>query len=243
MGINQKIVYHLTKDIPGRKCGWPGIRGHALKLLQEIIQHGYVLSSKLVAGQKYYILKKYFPNLHRTNIYNKSIIYLDDKASVAARAFLSDIDKKVMSFQELKQITKTFGIDLSTDEKYKYTGKSRNHKPPIIRRRDGGFLSSYCKDQLKIDDYMDETGFLGRKVIKKSCKYNVSDDGVLLSDDDSLAFFYIRRYWAKVVPKVDKTSSKSTKKWICTIALLTYFIENFTKIIKKLNKKKQIREF
>ncbi|KYK26858.1 hypothetical protein AYK20_08555 [Thermoplasmatales archaeon SG8-52-1] len=202
LGINHKIVYHVTQDLPSRKCGWPGIRGHALKLLQEIIQHGYVLSSKISAGQKYSILRKYFPNIYRTNIYNKSIIYLDDKASVAARAFLSNMDKKILSFQELKQITKTFGIELSLDEKYKFTGKAKTSKHPIIRRRDGGFLSSYCKDQLKIDDFSSKTRFFGRKVIKKSCKNNVSDGDGLLSDDDSLAFFYIRRYWPQVVPNV-----------------------------------------
>ena len=46
-----------------------------------------------------------------------------------------------MSFQKLKQITKTYGIELSTEEKYKFTGKTRNQKTPIIRRKDGGYLS------------------------------------------------------------------------------------------------------
>jgi len=125
-------------------------------------------------------------------MYNKTILYLDDKASVAARAFLSDMNRKIMSFPELKQITKTFGIELSREEKYKFIGKSRKHKLPVIRRKDGGFLSSFHKDQLKIDDYMGETGFLGKNVSKKSCKNRVSDDEVLLTNDDSLAFFYIR---------------------------------------------------
>ena len=41
-------------------------------------------------------------------MHNKTILYLGDKASVAARAFLSDMNKKIISFQELKQVTKTF---------------------------------------------------------------------------------------------------------------------------------------
>ncbi|MHA2040033.1 MAG: hypothetical protein ACW98X_26775, partial [Promethearchaeota archaeon] len=98
--------------------------------------------------------------------------------------------------------TKIFGIELSTDEKYKYTGKTRDQKSPIIRRKDGGFLSSYCKDQRKIDDFMDGNGFFGKKVVKKSCNNFVSDGDVLLRNDDSLAFFYIRKYCVKVVPKV-----------------------------------------
>ena len=32
------------------------------------------------------------------------------------------------------------------------------------------------------------------KVSKKPCKNRVSDDDVLLTNDDSLAFFYIRKY-------------------------------------------------
>lgn len=114
---------------------------------------------------------------------------MDDKTSIAARAFLSGIDKKIMSFQKLKQVTKTFSIELSSKEKYKFTGKSRKHKPPSIHRKYGGFLSGYHKNQLKIDDYMDETGFLGKKVAK-SLKNNVSVDDSLLKNDDSLVSFY-----------------------------------------------------
>ena len=193
-GISENTVYRKTQDLPGSQYGWPGIRGKTLKLLQEIMQNGYILSSKISAGQKYYVLRKYFPNINRINMYNKTVLYLDDTASVAARAFLSGMNRKVMSFQELKQITKTFGIELSTEEKYKFTGKTRNRKSPIIRRKNGGFLSSYCKDQRKIDDFMDGNGFLGKKVVKKSCKNRVSDGDVLLRNDDSLAFFYIRKY-------------------------------------------------
>lgn len=76
----------------------------------------------------------------------------------------------------------------------KFTGETRDHKSPIIHRKDGGYLSSYCKDQRKIDDFMDRNGFLGKKVVKKSCENNVSYGDVLLNTDDSLAFFYIRKY-------------------------------------------------
>ena len=193
-GLHPTVVYRWTQDLPGSQFGWPGIRGKTLKLLQEIMQHGYVLSSKIQAGKKYYILKKYFPNINRINMYNKTVLYLDDKAPVAARAFLSNMNKKIISFQELKQVTKTFGIELSSEEKHKFVGKSRRQKLPVIRRKDGGFLSSYHKSQCKIDDFMGETGFLGKNVSKKVCKNCVSEDNVLLKNDDSLAFFYIRRY-------------------------------------------------
>jgi hypothetical protein len=192
-GIHPHTVYRRTLDLSSSQFGWHGIRGNTLKLLQEIMQHGYVLSGKQSIRSKYQILKKYFPNICKTNMYNKTILYLDDKASVAAKAFLSNTNKKVMSFQELKQVTKTFGIELTTQEKYKFTGKTRNQKHPIFRRKDGGFLSSYCKDQRKIDDFMGETVFLGKKVVKKSCNNYASDGDVFLGNDDSLAFFYIRK--------------------------------------------------
>ena len=73
---------------------------------------------------------------------------MDDKASIATRAFLSGIDREIMSFKKLKQVTKTFGMELSSKVKYKFTGKSRKHKPPSIHRKYGGFLSGYHKNQL-----------------------------------------------------------------------------------------------
>ena len=151
-------MYKKTQDLPNKNFGWLGIRGQTLKLLQEIMQNGYVLSSKIKSGNKYRILRKYFPNINRINMYNKTVLYLDDKASVAARAFLNDRDKKIMSFQELKQVTKTFGIELSSEEKHRFVGNPRSKKLPMIRRKDGGFLSSYSKSQCKIDDFIGGSG-------------------------------------------------------------------------------------
>ena len=45
------------------------------------------------------------------------------------------------------------------------------------------------KKQLKIDDYMNENGFLGKNCPKKVCKKSISEDDDLLKNDDSLAFF------------------------------------------------------
>ena len=193
-GIHTTVVYRWTQDLPGGQYGWPGIRGKTLEILQELIKHGYVLGSHFNAGHKYRILRKYFPNICKISMYNKTVLYLDDKASVAARAFLSDMNKKIISFQELKQVTKTFGIELSSEEKHRIIGKPRKHKPPVIRRKDGGFLSSYSESQSRIDDFMGETGFLGKNNLKKVFKDNSSKDDSLLINDDSLAFFYIRRY-------------------------------------------------
>ena len=201
-GLHSHTVYRKTQDLTGCKLGWYGIRGNTLKLLQEIMQLGYVLSSKQSTSTKYRILKKYFPNICRINMQRKTILYLDDKASVAAKAFLSDMNKKIMSFQELKQITKVFGIELSSEEKHKIVGKSRKHKHPVIRRKDGGYLSSYSEFQMKTDDFNENYVFPHKSTTVKSQKIQSSNEDSLLTNDDSLIDFYIRKYWDKVVPKV-----------------------------------------
>jgi hypothetical protein len=192
-GVNPKAVYRLTQDLPSQ-YGWPGIRGKTLKMLQEILQNGYILSSKIQAGDKYHVLKKYFPNIIRINMHNKSILFLDDKAPIAARAFLSDMGKKIMSFQELKQITKVFGIELTGEEKHQIIGKKCKNVFPVIRRKDGGFMSSYNNKQFKIDDFLSDIDFIGKKDFKLVSKNHSTNEDSYLEKDDSLAFFYIRKY-------------------------------------------------
>ena len=193
-GLHPTVVYRWTQDLPGGQYGWPGIRGKTLEILQELIKHGYVLCSHFNAGHKYRILKKYFPNIRKISMYNKTVLYLDDKASVAARAFLSDMNRKIISFQELKQVTKTFGIELSSEEKHRIIGKLRKHKLPVIRRKDGGFLSSYSESQMKLDDFNEEEGFPHKSMSVKSQKIQSSNEDSLLTNDDSLIDFYIRKY-------------------------------------------------
>jgi hypothetical protein len=193
-GLHPTVVYRWTQDLPGGQYGWPGIRGKTLEILQEIIKHGYILCTRFNAGHKYQTLKKYFPNICKIHMYNKTILYLDDKASIAARAFLSDMNRKIMSFQELKQVTKVFGIELSSEEKHRIIGKPGKRMLPVIRRKDGGFLSSYDKSQLKIDDFMGETGFLGKNSSKREQKNHVFKNGSLLENGDSLVDFFIRMY-------------------------------------------------
>ncbi len=193
-GVHPTVVYRWTQDLPGSQYGWPGIRGKTLEILQELIKYGYVLCSNFNAGHKYRILRKYFPNICKISMYNKTVLYLDDKASVAAKAFLAGMNKKIISFQELKQVTKTFGIEFSSEEKHKIIGRTRRHKLPVIRRKEGGFLSSYSESQCKIDDFMGNSGFFGKNDLKNPCKNRVSENDALLTNDDSLAFFYIRKY-------------------------------------------------
>lgn len=155
LGVSTSAVYHIAKDFPSRPYGSPGIRGGTLKLLQDIVLNGCAFYSHGDSGQKYKMLKKYFPSVCKIKMYNRTIFFLEDKKDVAARVFLENINKKIISYQELKQVTKVFNTNLSKKEKKAFLGRFRSKKP------------------LKIQG---------------------SNNNSLLENDDSLAFFYIRKY-------------------------------------------------
>jgi hypothetical protein len=115
--ISSATVYYWTKDVPSKNIGWPGIRGKTLDMLQELLTKGYVFAKCSNSQKRYMLLHKYFPTIRRIKIYNQHILYLEGKEGVAARAFIDKIYKRIISFQELKQITNVFGIDLSRSEK------------------------------------------------------------------------------------------------------------------------------
>ena len=97
-------------------------------MLQELITKGYVICSVDCQGQKYRILKKYFPTIQRTRYGCCSIIFLDDKSHLAVQAFLRKIRKNIISYQELKNITKIFNIELNKNEKKEFIGKKQLEK-------------------------------------------------------------------------------------------------------------------
>jgi len=115
LGLSYDTVLFYTKDIrlKSRKKGidYFGIYGKSLDLLKELIENGYAFSSKKYNTAHYVKLKKYFPDIRRTKMYGKMIYFLDDKSKTATEAFLKTLNKKVMSYQELKQVEKVFNID------------------------------------------------------------------------------------------------------------------------------------
>lgn len=116
--ISTATVYYWTKDVPSKNIGWPGIRGKTLDILQELLTKGYAFSSDNHFQSRYMTLRKYFPTIHRINIYKKNILYLEGKENEAAQAFINHLHgKRIISYQELKQITKVFGTKLSRPEK------------------------------------------------------------------------------------------------------------------------------
>ena len=155
LNLPPDVVYKFAKDLPSRSCGWPGIRGGTLELLQELLTEGYAMHPCYAIKQRYKVLKKNFPTVCKVKMYGKNIFFLEDKADKAAKVFLENINKKIISYQELKQITKVFGVNLTQKEKLE---------------------------------------FLSKNLSKKPCKNRVFEGDTLLKNDDSLAFFYIRKY-------------------------------------------------
>ena len=141
MNLIQK-GYYWTKDIPSKNCGWPGIRGKTLDLLQEIMRNGYVVPEGRFLTKQFSTLKKYFPQIYRIKIYNKQIFLLKGKEELAARAFLEYSHKKIISYQELRSVTKVFGIDINKQEKEAFLCKNRGRRWGKNRgvQKEGPFL-------------------------------------------------------------------------------------------------------
>lgn len=126
--VPKTTVYRMTEDLPSRSCGWPGIRGETLQVLQGLLINGYFVDRRCNTKQRYIQLKKYFPTVHKVKMYGKNIFFIEGREDVAVRALLEIIEKKIVSYQELKQITKVFDTDLSKSEKEEFLFKNRSKK-------------------------------------------------------------------------------------------------------------------
>ena len=153
--LHETTVYKIARDLPSKPCGWPGIRGRTLEILQELVLKGYYICSHEDQKKRFFQLKKSFPTLYRAKMNRMTIFYLEGRQDDAARAFLGTIGKKIISYQELKGITDVFHANLSKQEKQAFLGRNRSKRFPKS--------ISEQKDSLR-------------------------------EKEDSLAFFYIRRY-------------------------------------------------
>jgi len=128
LGISYKAVYRNAKHLPSKPCGWPGIRGKTLELLQELLMKGYKICSHDDPKNNFFTLKKYFPILHRTKMNNKTIFYLEGHENDAAKAFLESTSKKIISYQQLIKITDVFNASLTKKEKEEFLFKKQGNK-------------------------------------------------------------------------------------------------------------------
>jgi len=152
--LSTTTVFNIAKDLPNTPGGWSGIRGKTLELLQEIVSKGYVSYSYGYVQQRYMVLRKYFPTICKVTIYGKSIFYLKGKEDEAVRAFLENTRKKIISYQELTEITNVFHANLTKKEKeaflFKKQGNKRtkNHKVQrdgSLRENDDSFSFFYIR--------------------------------------------------------------------------------------------------
>jgi hypothetical protein len=205
MGINESVVRSHTHDLPSLNRGEPNIKGKAVDLLKQLLEVGYVHSTteNYLALQR---LRRILPMIQLTRIDYKRVYYLNDKNKIALQAIIRLNKSRVISYQELKSVSKVFGVDLSSEEKHDYARPRKNHMLPVIRKKEGGFLSGLKKNQASLDDFFSENGFLGRKQWYTGGKnHGVQRWESLRENEDSLAFFYIRNYCKTVVPNVKKS--------------------------------------
>ena len=197
MGIDESVVRRHTLDLPSVKLGEPYIKGRAFDLLKQLLDVGYIHST-IENYQTLQRLRRFLPMIQHTRIDYKGVYYLSDKNKDALQAMISLNKSRIISYQELKSITKVFGVDLSRDEKHKYVKPVRNRVIPVIRKENGGFLSSLKKNQAKLDDFTGKDGFLGRNQLKRLQKFMDEKSDSLRENEDSLAFFYIRKYCKRI---------------------------------------------
>jgi len=165
MGIHEFVVYSHTSDLSCAKLGEPYIKGKSFDLLKQLLDVGYVPSNEKIhfTLRK---LKRNLPMIQRSQNDGYSIYYLNDKNKNALQMMITQKKSQILSYQELKSIAKVFGVDLSTDEKQKYVRVPDSRTIPIIRKKNGGFISSFKKNQVQLDDFTDKNDFLGKKCSK-----------------------------------------------------------------------------
>lgn len=159
--VTDKTVYYHTRDI----CSYPlrnmRVQDKKLELMKDLLREGYALSSKKYSTNEYNKLKKYFPSICKAKMYNRVIFYLKDKKDAAARAFLESSQRKIISYQELKQVTCVFDANLDIKEKRSIIGKNRSEK--LFKNKENK-SSSLLKD--------DDSGVFSHSEVLRSISLN-----------------------------------------------------------------------
>ena len=115
------IISDLSWDFSSPKRGEPYIGGKTFYLLKQLLTDGYVFpeSNTYIL----HILRKYFPIIKRVQINGKTIYFLSDRNKIALQAMINEKKSRVISFHDLSQMSKLFGISLSSNEKSKLIKK------------------------------------------------------------------------------------------------------------------------
>jgi len=149
-GVNPAQIYRLTKDIPTPRQRQPYIRGKCLEVLKKILTDGYFYSGE--DSNEIRKLKYVFPIIKRSQFNGKSIFYLEDKNKLALESMIKTHKNIVIKYRDLTALSKLFNVKITINEKNDLFDR-KTDKKPIIRRKDGGYFSSYSKKQTNLDDY------------------------------------------------------------------------------------------
>jgi len=119
--IGSRTVYSYVDDIIHSAKNTIVLRGKTSELFQKVMKDGYALITHNDTD-RFMKLKKYFPSICRVRYEHKTIIFLEDKSNVAAKAFLESMNSGIMSYRKLSQISKLFDDT-----------RNRHKKRPIIK--------------------------------------------------------------------------------------------------------------
>jgi len=154
LGVSEKTVQYYTGDLcltPFRKIN---VQDRKLELMKALLGDGYALASDKYGAQEYYKLKKHFPTISKVKMHGRVIFYLEGTENIAARVFLEHMQKKIISYQELKQITRVFRTDLPKREKHAFLLRNRQRTPfkkrgvqkgRSLREKDDSFSFFYIR--------------------------------------------------------------------------------------------------
>jgi hypothetical protein len=127
-GVSEKTVSYHTRDICLRPFKNMRVHDKKLELMKDLLRDGYALPSKKYHTPEYNELKRHFPSICKIKMYDRVIFYLEDKKDIATRAFLDNSKRKIISYQELKRVTKTFDSNLNIKEKRQIIEDNRSKK-------------------------------------------------------------------------------------------------------------------
>lgn len=159
LGVSEKTIQYYTSDLlltPFRKIQTPD---RTLELMKALLTEGYALASDKYGTNEYNKLKQHCQTISKIKMNGRVIFFLQGKEEVAARVFLEQQQKKIISYHDLKNITKVFRVNLPKCEKKAFLLKNRQRKlfrkqgvpkGSSLRENDDSFsffyIRRYCLD-------------------------------------------------------------------------------------------------
>ena len=126
--VSENTVCYYTRDICLRPFKNLRVQDRKLELMKDLLRDGYALASQKYHTPEYNELKKYFPSICKVKMYDRVIFFLENKKDTATKAFLEKAQRKIISYQELKQVMRVFDSRLNIEEKRKIIQDNRSKK-------------------------------------------------------------------------------------------------------------------